>query len=266
MLRRAHRNSPFDKPLAAALGLSLVVLATMFGAAMFGASPCLADEPIDAEVMVRPPALEDGAAFDVGEAGKLLLRQSILERALEEGAHDEKVTKLIGKGRCRKLDRARFMLDLHATHLGRDPRDDPRFEDARDAVFSAWKKIQRERLEEALGLDAWWNRKRARLRRNLDSDDPAGKGRGGQGEVEKAWSLRVSPRFSSDSVGVRLRLRGTGNSLLDGMSFRYTYEMDESYPRFILRFEDRMRYFDVNFAPDTPEFGDRLGISLRYSW
>ena len=261
MLNRIHRNSPFRKPLEAAmLGVSVVSLVSL--AAFFGALPCQADEPIAAEVMVRPPAIEDGGAFDSEEAGKLLFRQSILERALEEGTHDEQVRKLIGKGRCRQLDRARFMLDLHATHLGRDPRDDPRFEDARNAVFSAWKKIQRERLEEALGLEAWWDRKRAKMRRNSDGDA----GHSSQGETEKAWSLRVSPRFSSDSVGVRMKVRGTGNSFLDGMSFRYTYEMDESYPRFMLRFEDRMRYFDINFAPDTPEHGDRLGISLRYSW
>ncbi|MEO1368492.1 MAG: hypothetical protein AAFX50_15065, partial [Acidobacteriota bacterium] len=200
---------------------------------------------------------EDGL-FDEDEAGRLLLKQSILERSLEEGASDVKLNKLIGDHRMRRLSRAQFMFDLHASHLGRDPRDDPRFEDARDAVFSAWKKIQRERLEEALGLEAWWDRKRSRMKGDGDA--------GSDGKPDRAMSFRVSPRLSDDSVGVKFRVKGTGSKLLDDLTFRYSYETDDSHPTFRIKFEDRMRLFDLHYAPDTPEFGDRVGFSLRYSW
>ncbi|MEM1180307.1 MAG: hypothetical protein AAGM22_18330 [Acidobacteriota bacterium] len=259
MLRRAVQEQPaqWKRRLTPAAGL---VLAVAFVVTCW-TGPLCADEPTHAELMVRPAIVEDGAAFDEDEAGRLLLKQSILERALEEGSSDAKLNELIGRHRARRLNRAQFMFDLHASHLGRDPRDDPRFEDARDAVFSAWKKIQRERLEEALGLEAWWDRKRARYKQSK-----ADGGEGTEGISDRAWSLRVSPRFSSDSAGVKLRLKGTGSALLDGLTFRYSYETDESHPIFRLKFEDRMRLFDLHYAPDTPEFGDRVGFSVRYSW
>ncbi|MEM6797359.1 MAG: hypothetical protein AAF725_25545, partial [Acidobacteriota bacterium] len=132
----------------------------------------------------------------------------------------------------------------------------------RDAVFGAWKKIQRERLEEALGIEAWWNKKRSGYRGLRSGSEPGDEARNSERD---AWSLRVSPRLSDDAVGVKLRLKGT-DSYLDHMTFRFSYEVDESHPVFMLKFEDNLRFFDLYYAPDTLKYGDQLGVSLRYSW
>ncbi|MEM6795140.1 MAG: hypothetical protein AAF725_14270, partial [Acidobacteriota bacterium] len=81
----------------------------IFFSCLFPGSLCAA-EPGDAELLVRPAALDAGEVYDLDDGKRLLLRQSILERSLEGGSNYQQLRQLIGADRCRELSRAQFML------------------------------------------------------------------------------------------------------------------------------------------------------------
>ena len=121
-------------------------------------------------------------------------------------------------------------------------------------MLGAYYKMQREALEDAIGLEAWWDRRRSnRSSRSL-------------GPRPLSYKVRVSPRLSSDYVGLKLRMPYTGTRTLEHLSFQMRYDVDESRPTYSLKFEDDNRFMRLVYEPGTERFGDLASLSVRFVW
>ena len=180
---------------------------------------------------------------------------------LEELARREMMEQVLGKHRSRRLDEARFHFQLYAgePHFA-DPLRDPELFDNKveREVLGAYKKLARESLETALGVEEWLDgmkpqrfRREARHRRVV-SGNP--------------WKARISPRFADDHVGLKLRMPHTGLMFFDYLSFRAQWEIQDDRPTFELKYDDDVRYWHLNFEPGTEERGDELRLNVRFLW
>ena len=231
--------------------------------AMSGA--CLAQSSLDhgldplAATTVAAIAAEEplqGRAWTAEQEKALALRFEVLERAVESNHTGcQSYEDVLGKNRCRDLNRALFDYNLNSAMYGYDLWENPYSRDEpADAVLSAYSKMQREALEHALGLEEWWDRRRP------------DRGTRAQGPRPLSYKVRVSPRFSSDYLGMRFKMPYTGMRTLDHMSFQMRYDFDESRPIYSMRFEDDSRFFRLVYEPGTERFGDLVSLSTRFAW
>lgn len=164
----------------------------------------------------------------------------------------------IGVGRARQLRDARFRFLLHAREPVHGPdstwRDPQALERHEDAVLSAWGKTVRDAVEEALGLEEWWDRRTTR------SEEAS------RGAFRPSWRIRVSPRLSDHSLGLKLRLAEHRASWVRRVSFRVQYDHEDERPRWMLKFDDRERFVELSWEPGTPTHGDLISLSARWSW
>lgn len=180
-------------------------------------------------------------------------------RAMEE---------LLGRGRVRRLDEARFQLHLAADDWDlRNLTDDPyNYERTKDAVLSSYVKIQREILEDAFQIeerfDAWVDRVTHREERSASSSGPR----------PRSYRLRISPRISvgsRDYLGVKLRLPYTRNVVFDSLSFKVRHYFDEDRTAFMLKYDDDDIFLHLEYEPDTELAGDevrgdQVKLSMRF--
>ncbi|MDA8019058.1 MAG: hypothetical protein MPN21_16575 [Thermoanaerobaculia bacterium] len=220
-----------------------------------------------------PPGAEPVAEGETpqltrGEEKRLL--QQILWQPEEtwDAATQRAMERLLGKGRVRRLDEARFQLHLAADDWDlRDLNDDPyHYERTKDAVLSSYLKIQREVLEEAFRVeerfDAWLDR--------VSRRDPAP--RRGLRETYRgvrSFRLRISPRVglgSSDYLGVKLRMPYTGFPTLDRLSLRVRHEFDEDRSSFLVKYDSDDLFLQLEIEPDLELEGDQVSLSLRLTF
>ncbi|MCG8459460.1 MAG: hypothetical protein MI919_24545 [Holophagales bacterium] len=179
----------------------------------------------------------------------------------------ELVVSRLGEGRMLELDRARFEYEMHAgDSLYRDAvRDLHDLDTAEDVVLSAYGKLLRETLEDSLGLEAWYDRRRAGWRLS-SSPASAGGEDAGASQGRTAFRLRLSPRLSDRYVGLKVRMPATGIAGLDHLSFRARYDFETHEPRYTLKYDDGNRVVFLGYEPDTEVFGDEVRLSVRFLW
>lgn len=210
--------------------------------------------------------VEDGETPKLSRSEEKRLLQQILWQPEEswDSAAQRAMERLLGKGRVRRLDEARFQLHLAADDWDlRDLDDDPTYERTKDAVLSSYLKIQREILEDAFQieerLDAWVDRK-------LYGDDADRRDSRRPSERERSYKLRISPRISvgsHDYLGVKLRMPYTGHEFFDRLSFRMRHHFDEDRPSYILKYDSDDIFVDLEFEPGLEFVGDQVSLSLR---
>ncbi|MCG8460487.1 MAG: hypothetical protein MI919_29750 [Holophagales bacterium] len=177
---------------------------------------------------------------------------------------------LLGRDRCRRLEYARFRFQLSDA--------DPLFDDdlrrattvrdeMEDAVLSAYTKLARESLEDALGIDelegwleAKWDSKARRMGYGVSRDSE------GSRAGIRSFRMRLSPRLSEDYLGLKMRMPYTGLRFFDSLSFRVRYDFDTDNAIFQLKFDDDTRFFHFSYEPDTETLGDELKLSFRLFW
>ncbi len=186
----------------------------------------------------------------------LSLRFEVLERAVKSNHTGcQSYEDVLGKNRCRDLNRALFDYNLSSEMYGYDLWENPSSRDEpADAVLSAYSKMQREALEHALGLEEWWDRRRP------------DRGSRAQGPRPLSYKVRVSPRLSSDYLGMRFKMPYTGLRSFDHLSFQMRYDFDESRPIYSMKFEDDSRLLRLVYEPGTERFGDLVSLLARFSW
>ena len=174
--------------------------------------------------------------------------------------------RLLGKGRARDLDVARFQLHLASDDWDlRELNDDSySYEQTKDTVLKTYLKLQREILEESFQieqrLDAWVDRKlgsdREANRHNLRVDG-------------RSYKMRVSPRVSvgsHDYLGVKLRMPYTGSTFFNHLNFRVRHHFDEDRTSFIFKYDADRVYVSMEIEPDLDRYGDQVGITLRFEF
>lgn len=203
-------------------------------------------------------ASPEGRALSAAEERDFVKRRAVLDRAFNNNLDQRhSYAEILGRGRCRELDRALFSYNLHSPSFGHDLWQNPdALESSADVVLSAYGKLQREALEDALGIDEWWDRKRPRS----SSDDRP------RMATERSFRVKASPRLSSDYIGVKMKMPYTGSRTVDFLRFHMRYDLDESRPTFGLRFDDQSKYWNLTYEPGTRTFGDLVSLSVRYVW
>lgn len=234
------------------IGLGMLVLAVF-------CVPCGAEglDPLTATKVAVIAAEEPLKGENLTDEQKkyLSLRQAVLDRSLEDAQASWKPYEhILGKGRCRELERTLFRYRLVSPAYGHDLWQSYAMDDMADTVLSAYAKIQRENLEDLLGVDEWLDRKRPASTRK--SSRPTG----------PSYKLRISPRLSSDYLGVKFRMPYTGLESLNHLNFRVRYDFDEARPIYMLKFDNHSRFMHFSYEPDTETFGDLFNLSLRFVW
>lgn len=221
------------------------------------------------------PDLDPPGAEPVEEGETPQLRRSEEKRLLQQilwqpeeswdTASQRAMERLLGKGRVRRLDEARFQLHLAADDWDlRDLNDDPyNYERTKDAVLSSYLKIQREILEDAFQIeerfDAWIDRKLQRDEREA-RDDSRGSMRG------RSYRVRISPRVSvgsNDYLGIKFRMPYADNTFLDHLSFRVRHHFDEDRASFLVKYDSDDVFLHLEFEPDLEGLGDQVSLSFR---
>lgn len=226
--------------------------------ATLGSAPCRAEglDPLSASTLaiIATEEPRKGEEMTPQQEKFLALRQTILEHALEEGEASWKpYEKILGSSRCRELDRALFRFNLYSPAYGHDLWQNPyAMDEMADTVLSAYAKLQREHLEQVLGIDEWLDSKRPISNRDRQSGS--------------SFRLRISPRFSSNYLGVKFRMPYSDVGVLDHLSLRVRYDFEEARPVYMLKFDDQIRFLDLTYEPDTEKFGDLLSLSFRFVW
>lgn len=222
-------------------------------------SPCSANgldaDAATSQAIIASEEPQKGREMTARQEKYLGLRNLLLQRSLEEAQASWKpYEKILGRDRCRELDRALFRYNLVSPAFGHDLwQDQYVMDDMADTVLSAYAKIQRENLEDILGVDEWLDRRRPRGNRLSTREAPS-------------YRVRVSPRLSSDHVGVKFRMPYSEVGALDHMSFRVRYNFDEARPIYMLKFDDHARFFHFSYEPDTRDRGDLFSLSMRLVW
>ena len=208
-----------------------------------------------AQAVIAAEEPRKGQELTPQQEKNLALRQAVFDRTLEEvSASWKPYEKVLGSGRCRELDRALFHFNLQSPAYGHDLWHNPHaMDDLADTVLSAYAKLQREHLEDVIGLDEWLDRKRPETGSRRDRS-------------ETSYRMRVSPRLSSDYLGVKLRMPYSGLGLLDHLSFQARYDFEEGQSKYLLKFDDRVRYIHLSYEPDNRQRGKLLSLSLRFAW
>ena len=220
--------------------------------------PCFAEglDPMSASTLaiIATEEPRKGEELTPQQEKYLALRQTILQHALKEGEASWKpYEKVLGRNRCRELDRALFRYNLYSPAYGHDLWQSPyAMDDMADTVLSAYTKLQREHLEHVLGVDEWFESKRSSIRRERTRGT--------------SYRVRVSPRLSSEYLGVKFRMPYSDVGLLDHLSFRVRYDFDEARPIYTLKFDDQVRYLNFSYEPNTRDRGDLMSLSVRFAW
>ncbi|MEM8933171.1 MAG: hypothetical protein AAGE94_18430 [Acidobacteriota bacterium] len=235
---------------------------------VFGDSPCSAQGPLQS----LPPSpaaphtvtgsIDDQPLTPAEERALLIEIRRSRGWDLEELARQDMLEEVLGKGRSRRLDEARFHFQLYAgePHFA-DPLRDPELFDRKveREVLGAYKKLARKSLEHALGVEEWLEGLRPeRYRRSARQSRAV--------EAKNPWRARISPRFADDHVGVKFKMPHTGMRLFDHLSFRAQWELDEDRPTFELKYDDDIRYLNLDFEPGTEDRGDELRLNIRLLW
>ena len=250
---------PAATPARCVSAISLVLCALGGGliGMLFG-SPCSAEglDPLSASTLavIATEEPRKGEEMTPEQEEYLALRQTILEQALEEGETSWKpYEKILGASRCRELDRTLFRYNLYSPAYGHDLWQNPyAMDEMADTVLSAYAKLQREHLEQVLGIDEWLESKRPISEKKRQSGS--------------SFRLRVSPRFSSNYLGVKFRMPYSDLGVLDHLSLRVRYDFEEARPIYMLKFDDQIRFLNLTYEPDTEKFGDLLSLSFRFVW
>lgn len=248
----ARRYRPFSvASILCGLGFGMLALG-------FFCLPCGAEglDPLTATKVAVIAADEPlkGENLTAEQKKYLSLRQAVLDRSLEEAKASWKpYEKILGKARCRELDRALFRYRLASPAYGHDLWQDPYvMDDMADTVLSAYTKIQRENLEDLLGVDEWLDRKRPPRTRSKPTT--------------QSFRVRVSPRLSSNYLGVKFRMPSSPIDMLDHLSLRVRYDFEEARPIYMLKFDNQERFLHLSYEPGTEKFGDLLSLSVRFVW
>lgn len=261
-LRLVRSGSGRDLVLALGAWALLAALAAPVGAQEHHDGPA----PQIAASQTVTGSVEDRPLTRAEEKSLLIEMRRSRGWDLEELARQGMMEEVLGKGRSRRLDEARFHFQLYAgePHFA-DPLRDPELFDRKveREVLGAYKKLARESLERAIGLEDWWDAKRRDYRSSFDDDRERG---GHRSAGERSWRARVSPRLADDHVGVKMKLPHTGLRFFDHLSFRAYWEIEDDRPTFTLKFDDDIRYLNLDIEPDTEERGDEVRLHFRLLW
>lgn len=245
----------------------LAILALGIGVVVAAPSAVSAQIPHVIRPDLEPPGADP---VPTGETLKLLpseerrLLQQILWQPEEQWdpAVKRAMEELLGKGRVRRLDEARFQLHLATDDwdLRNLSDDDYTYERTKDAVLSSYLKIQREILEDAFRVeerfDAW-----------LDRASHRDEQRDGSGPEMRSYRVRISPRFSAGSseyMGLKFRMPYTGLDFFSHFSMRVRHHFDDDRTSFILKYDDDDIFLNLELEPNTPHGGDEAHLSLKF--
>lgn len=258
----------------AALVTSLLVLGWGWGAAAIGAQT--ADDlakASDEELTLREARLLFGQAKlpwwvrDLRLQGGSPPAQANLRRVLAENRGREALKSVLGDDRWRRLDGARFALEVDSLGFTRDPEEDrQRKHEVEGVLKSNFVKLTREALETRLGLDELGERLIARLLPSRFADDTAsGERRNG------GFRMRMSPRLSAgdrNRIGVKLSPVGLRAPLLRGAYLKFLQDLDEGSARAVLAFEHPTKDQDIyiEYRSDDRRHGEYVRFSVRFSY
>lgn len=245
--------------------------AVLFAASLWASSIASAQIPHVVRPDLDPPGAEpvaEGETPQLTQSEEKRLVRQILWQPEEtwDPAAKRAMEQLLGKGRVRELDVARFQLHLAADDWDlRDLSDDSySYEQTKDTVLKTYLKLQREILEESFQieerLDAWVDRKlghdRDASRHNMRTEG-------------RSYKMRVSPRVSVGSheyLGVKLRMPYTDNTFFNHFNFRVRHHFDEDRTSFIFKYDADRVYVSMEIEPDLDRYGDQVGITFRFEF
>lgn len=257
----------------AALSFSLLVLGWGWGAAAIGAES--GDDPStasDARLSAEDGRLLFGQSKlpwwvrDMRLQGGAPAAQADLRQVLAENRGREAVKSVLGDDRWRRLDGARFALEVDSLGFTRDPEEDrARKREVEDVLKSNFVKLTREALQARLGLDEWADRLVDRMQQNRLADD------GSRGRRDAHFRMRFSPRLSvgdRNRIGVKLRPAGLSAPLLRGAYLKLLQDLDEGSTRAVLAFEHPTKDQDiyVEYRSDDRRQGEFVRFSVRFSY
>lgn len=169
--------------------------------------------------------------------------------------------KLLGPDRWRRLDQARFQIELHDHHFTPALVDNSFWHDEVETILArsvgrmAQKGLQRRfRLYER--RDAF--RERLRDRRGAEE---SGSGRG--------LGLDLSPRVRLGDrpwIGAKLRLRGVGDGFWSRTSLRLGSELDGGDPSVKLAVRSAERRAFIAYHPDHARRGESVEVQFGFSF
>lgn len=189
------------------------------------------------------------------------LKRPVLELPPEKT--ERRVLKeLLGRDRWRRLDQARFKIELHEKGLTRPLVDDrTQHEEVADVLLASLGRIAHKGLLRTLRLEERRDAFRARLKESRRGDSPAGGGSGPK--------LRFSPRFRFDGdawVGAKFRLTGTRSGFLSNTSLRLGTEVDGHNPGVKFAFENDTRRVFLIYHGDHRKRGESIELLIGFSF
>jgi hypothetical protein len=229
--RTTHAQSA--SPDAASLGPR----ATLQQAAILAQTAAAKGFPLPSRLVRNP---DRGKAPSIDELRVELVR----ERGLRE---------TLGESRVRRLRYANFRMHLDTLRPDEELRyQQDLFEGLTDDYRSNYAKLARDWAETKLGLHSLLQRREQRR----------------STREETGFGLRVSPQLGSGDdpyLGAKLRLRGV-SPFLGRFSFhtRHRFETGEQMVR--LSFQDRLHFFSLERRAETPERGDEVLFSMRWTF
>lgn len=235
-------------------------LATIFLLGALAATPADAGEPAQ---------IDDRAARDAvrvlsrGTRGVLgtpppLPQMADWNKAFTSRQRDQ-LERLLGPSRLRRLERARFHLQMSAYEPFQELSDKPAtFDEVRDTLKGAYLKLVQESLEEKLSIDAFLDR----LGERVDA--------GGSQAAGGSLKLRISPRLNlggNGYLGVKLGLRSsTASSLWARPSLELRQRLEEPGFSIGLKFDDGDRYFLLEHQSDHRQRGESWSLDFRLTF
>lgn len=233
-------------------------LATILLLGALAATPTDAGEPAQIDDQTARTAVRALARGTRGVLGTPppLPQMADWKQAFTSRQRDQ-LERLLGPSRLRRLERARFHLQMSADLPFQELSDKPaNFDEVRDTLKGAYLKLVQESLEEKLSIDAFLDR----LGERIGAD-----GAPGDGSVR----LRISPRLNlggNGYLGVKLGLRSRSSSLWAHPSLELRQRLEEPGFSIGLKFDDGDRYFLLEHQSDHRQRGESWSLDFRLTF
>lgn len=188
------------------------------------------------------------------------IRQALAQQRFERRA----MQAILGHGRWRDLEAARFDLQLHSLEftqrLWEDPHKQAKVE---DAFLSSFLKIVREGVDQRLGLEEKLDRRldrwRARARERFGFD----------GVDSDSLGIDVSPRFDvggDGKIGMKLRATGLSSAIGQRTSLRLHQSLRRDDFGVKLAYQDRDRNVYLEYRRNHKYRGETIQLDVRFSF